>query len=47
MLLTCGAFTPDGEFLELTEPDLDRLQAAWQEAVFALHFAEYRMDRSV
>jgi hypothetical protein len=34
-LVTCGAFTPDGEFLELPELDMDRLQTAWQEAVFA------------
>jgi len=27
---------PEGELLEVTELDLDRLQEAWQEAVFAL-----------
>ncbi len=27
-----GEFTPDGEFLELPELNLERLQAAWQEA---------------
>jgi len=37
VLLTCGAFTPDGEFLELPELDMARLEAAWQEAVFALY----------
>jgi len=37
MLLTCGAFTPQGEFLELPELHRERLEAAWQEAVFALY----------
>lgn len=39
VLLNCGAFTPQGESLELSEPDLKRLQTAWQEPVFALHLA--------
>ena len=39
VLLTCGAFTPQGAFLELPELDLERLQTAWQEAVFALYLA--------
>jgi len=39
-LLTCGAFTPQGEFLELPELDMARLEAAWQEAVFALDLPE-------
>ncbi len=30
-------FWREGEFLELPELDLDRLQARWQEAVFALY----------
>ena len=30
MLLTCGAFTPTGNFVKLPELDLDRLEAAWQ-----------------
>ena len=47
MLLTCGAFTPQGEFLELPELDLERLQAAWQEAVFALYLAEDRIEPEV
>ncbi len=34
-LVTRDAFTPEGEFLEVPEFDLERLQAAWQEAVFA------------
>ena len=47
MLLTCGAFTPEGEFLELPELDLERLQAAWQEAVFALYLAEDKIEPEV
>jgi len=47
MLLTCGAFTPEGEYLELPELDLDRLQAAWQEAVFALYLAEDKIEPEV
>ena len=47
VLLTCGAFTPDGEFLELPELDLERLQAAWQEAVFALYLAEDKIEPEV
>jgi len=42
-----GAFTPDGEFLELPELDLERLQAAWQEAVFALYLAEEKIEPEV
>jgi hypothetical protein len=29
-LVTCGAFTPDGEFLELPELDLERLQRVYE-----------------
>jgi hypothetical protein len=46
-LLTCGAFTREGEFLEVPELDLDRLQAAWQEAVFALYLAEDKIEPEV
>ena len=35
-LISCGAFTPDGDFFELPEFDMDRLLLAWQEAVFSL-----------
>ena len=45
MLLTCGAFTPMGDFVELPELDLDRLEAAWQEAVFALYLAPFSLGR--
>jgi hypothetical protein len=41
MLLTCGAFTCGGDFLELPELDLERLEVAWQEAVFALYLAPW------
>lgn len=47
MLLTCGEFTPEGEFLKVPELDLDRLQAAWQEAVFALYPAEDKIEPAV
>ena len=45
--LTCGAFTPQGEFLELPELDLERLRTAWQEAVFALYLAEGKVEPEV
>lgn len=38
-ILTCGAFTCEGDFVELPELDLDQLEVAWQEAVFALYLA--------
>ena len=38
-LVTCGGFTPASEFLEVPELDIDRLHAAWREAVFALYLA--------
>ena len=47
MLLTCGAFTPTGNFVKLPELDLDRLEAAWQEAVFALYLAEDKIEPEV
>jgi hypothetical protein len=43
-LVTCGAFTPEGDFLELPEFDMDRVRAAWQEAVFALYLAEEKIE---
>ena len=45
--MTCGAFTPTGDFLELSELDLQRLEAAWQEAVFALYLAEEKIAPEV
>ncbi len=47
MLLTCGAFTSGGDFLELPELDLERLEVAWQEAVFALYLAEEKIEPEV
>ena len=38
-LVTCGAFTADSEFVEVPELDMERLEAAWREAVFALCLA--------
>ena len=35
-LVTCGAFTPEGEFLGLPEFDRASLLAAWQDTVFSL-----------
>jgi hypothetical protein len=39
-LVTCGAFTTDGKFVEVPELDLVRRDPAWQEAVFALYLSE-------
>jgi hypothetical protein len=46
-LVTCGAYTPDGDFLELSEFDMDSLLVAWQEAVFALYLAEEKIEPEV
>ena len=42
-LVTCGAFTAEGEFLDVPERDLGRLETDWQEAVFALYLAEEKV----
>ena len=47
VLLTCGAFTPEGDFLELPELDMERLLVAWQEAVFELYLAEEKIEPEV
>ena len=47
VLITCGAFTPEGDFLELPEFDKERLLFAWQEAVFALYLAEQKIEPEV
>jgi len=47
LLLTCGAFTPTGDFLELPQLDLQRLETAWQESVFALYLAEEMIEPEV
>ena len=36
-----------GDFLEVPEFNLDRLRAAWQEAVFALYLAEDKIEPEV
>ena len=46
-LVTSGAFSPEGEFLEVPEFDRERLRAAWQEAVFALYLAEGKIEPEV
>jgi len=46
-LLTCGAFTPEGEFLELPQFDMDSLLLAWQDAVFALYLKEDKIEPEV
>ena len=46
-LVTCGEFTSAGEFVKLPELDLERLEAAWQEAVFALYLAEEEVEPEV
>jgi hypothetical protein len=46
-LVTCGAFTPQGEFLEAPQFDAERLCAAWREAVFALYLAEGKIEPEV
>jgi len=47
VLVTCGAFTSTGEFLELKEFDLERLEAVWLEAVFDLYLAEGKIEPEV
>jgi hypothetical protein len=46
-LISCGAFTPDGDFFELPELDRDRLLLAWQEAVFSLYLSEGKIEPEV
>ena len=46
-LVTCGGFTPAGEFLEVRELDMERLHGAWREAVFALYLAEGKIEAEV
>jgi hypothetical protein len=46
-LVSCGAFTPEGDFLELSEFDVDSLLVAWQEAVFTLYLTEGKIEPEV
>ena len=45
--MTCGEFTCEGNFVELSERDLDQLEVAWQEAVLALYLAEKKIEPEV
>jgi hypothetical protein len=45
--VTCGAYTPDGDFLEFPEFDMDSLLLAWREAVFFLYLAEGKIEPEV
>ena len=47
VLITCGGFTPQGDFLELPEFDMERLLVAWQDAVFELYLAEEKIEPEV
>ena len=47
MLVTCGAFSPEGKFLDVAELHTEALRTAWQEAVFALYLAEEKIDPEV
>ena len=47
VILRFGSVSAEGEFLELPELDLDRLQTAWQEAVFDLYLAEEKIEPEV
>ena len=46
-LVTCGAYTPEDNFLALPEFDRDSLLVAWQEAVFALYLNEGKIEPEV
>jgi len=47
VLITCGAFAPEGDFLELPQFYIERLSVAWQEAVFALYLSEEKVEPEV
>ena len=47
MLITRGAFSPEGDFLEFPELDRERLLVAWQQNVFTLYLAEEKFEREV
>lgn len=47
VLITCGAFTPTGDFIELPQFDLERLLVAWREQVFTLYLAEEKIEPEV
>jgi len=47
VLITCGAWTPEDQFLELPQFDRERLLVAWQDAVFALYLAKEKIEPDV
>ena len=52
VLITCGAFTPEGDFLPVSlnlghQFDMERLLAAWQDAVFELYLAQEKIEPEV
>ncbi len=47
VLVTCGAWIPEGDFLELPEFDVQRLLEARQEAVFTLYWNEEKIEPEV
>ena len=47
VLITSGAFTAEGDFLQYPEFDIERLLVAWQEAIFALYLAEEKIEPEV
>lgn len=47
VLITCGAWTREGEFLKLPEFEIQRLLVAWQDAVFELYLAEEKIEPAV
>jgi hypothetical protein len=47
VLITCGAWTPEGEFLQLPEFEMERLLVAWQDVVFELYLAEEKIEPEV
>ena len=46
-VITCGAWTPEDQFLELPQFDRERLLVAWQDAVFALYLAKEKIEPDV
>ena len=47
VLITCGAWTPEGGFMELPTFDMERLLVAWQNTVFELYLAEDKIEPEV
>ncbi|MEO2015869.1 MAG: transposase [Fuerstiella sp.] len=47
VLITCGAFTPTGDFIQWPQFDLERSLVAWQEQVFTLYLAQEKIEPEV